>query len=121
MCSHGGHSYAKKPVARIHIDTGDFDETKWLDVMQKSHQLAQQRQQQESVLDIQQEVDIKQLIYPQSLIGLKNAVASLNKNQTLKIKTATATIKKELAAAARTLQCKIEDVFNEQYLYITKI
>jgi len=121
MCSHAGHSNTKAPVARISMSPKHVDAGQWMGVMQKSHQLAHQRQQQEAALDIQQEVEIKKLIYPQGLIALKQSVKALGKNQTLKIKTASQGIKRDLAAAARILQCHIEDVMNEQYLYLTKI
>ncbi len=121
MCSHAGHSNNKAPLARLVIKHKDFDDQQWMSVMQKSHQLAQQRKQQESALDIQQEVEITQLIYPQSLIGLKKSLKSLSKNQTLKIKTASQGVKRDLSAAAIIMQCHIEDVMNEQYLYLTKI
>jgi len=120
MCSHAGHSNAKAPIARLSIKHRDTDTAQWMNVMQKGHQLAQQREQQEATLDIHQEVEFKQLIYPQSLIALKQNIKALGKNQTLKIKTASQSIKRDLSAAARILQCQIEDVMNEQYLYLTK-
>ncbi len=121
MCSHTWLSYTKQPIARIDIIGRDSDQVKWLSVMQKAHLLAYKRQQQEAVLDIQQEIEIEQLIYPQSFISLKKAVISLSKNKILKIKTASSAIKTDLAAAARMSQCKVESILNERYLYLTKI
>ena len=121
MCCHAGRSKKKAPIARLAIDHKDLDSGRWMNVMQKSHQLAYQRKQQESVLDIQQEVEFKQFIYPQSLIALKKSVKSLSKNKTLKIKTASKGIKRDLSAVARILHCQIENVINEQYLYISKL
>lgn len=120
MCCHAGHSNKKAPPARLAIEHRDIDSGQWMNVMHKGQLLAYQRQQQEAILDIQKEVEIEHLIYPQGLIALKKSINALRKNQTLKIKTASNGIKRDLSAAARTLQCHIEDVMNEQYLYITK-
>ena len=121
MCCHAGRSNTKAPISRLPIKHHDVDSAQWMNVMQKSHHLAHQRKQQEASLDILLEVEFKKLIYPQSLLTLKSNVKALSKNQTLKIKTASKNIKRDLSAAARILQCHIEDVMNEQYLYLTKI
>ncbi len=120
MCSTGGHSNTKQPISRLKLETRDFDESQWMNVMQKGHQLVQQRLEQESILSIQNEVEVKSLMYPQSFIALKRDLSRLKQQHTLKIKTASAKIKQELNAAARSLQYKVENIVTDQYLYVTK-
>lgn len=115
-----GHSNTVASPAPLRIEQKDFDLFLWRNVMHKGHMLAQQRIQQESELDIQAEIEVEHLLYPQSFIELKQKLMQLKKHQTLKIKTGTMSIKQDLSAAARLLECRIEDVLNEQYLYITR-
>lgn len=120
MCSHPGHSNRKPATPKLVIESRDFDEGQWNNVMQKGHQLALQRKQQEENLDIQKETCVSRLIYPQSLILFRKDLSALKAKQTLKINVLSERIKQDLSAAARLLGFSIEPSLSETNLYITK-
>lgn len=120
MCSHAGKSNTKQPIAPLRVSNTQYDAGQWHKVMHKGHELAYKRQQQESTLTIDKEIEVKQLRYPQTLLAFAQEWKRLPQQHSLKFKIASTKIQQELMAAAKLLQAHVEQVMSEQYLYITK-